>query len=91
MQKYRADVSVKQADGATIWFAKWRRGLAIAKIENCQIMGLEGGMRRTVYITGELDTFFSAPAVCMLGSCRMRGYVNQDDDDGNFVFRHCYY
>jgi hypothetical protein len=50
---------------------------------------LAGDMRRTVYITGEADTFFSIPAVCKLGGCRMRGYVT-GDDTGNYVFRHCY-
>jgi hypothetical protein len=90
MQKYRADVSEKQIDGAVVWSAQWMGGPSLAKIDNCRLDGLVGGMRRTVYITGEADTYFSIPAVCKLAGCRVRGYVT-GDGEGNSVFRHCYY
>ena len=61
MQKYRADTSTPQADGAVLWFAQWMGGLSLAKIDNCDL-SMAGDMRRTVYITGEPDTFFSQPA-----------------------------
>ena len=90
MQKYRADVSKTQPDGAVLWSAKWMGGPTLAKIDNCRLVDLAGDMRRTVYITGEPDTWFSIPAVCSLAGCRMRGYVTVADD-GNEVFQHCYY
>ena len=89
-QKYRADIFEMQSDGARVWSAKWMGGPSLAKIEHCRLEGLVGEMRRTVYITGDADTFFSIPAVCKIAGCRVRGYVT-GDDDGNLVFRHCYY
>lgn len=90
MQKYRADTSEPQTDGATVWFTQCYGFQTVAKIENCRLENLAGDMRRTVYITGEPDTWFSIPAVCKIQGCRVRGYVT-GDDDGNIVFRHCYY
>lgn len=89
-QLYRADVSEKQSDGARVWRARWMGGEPLAKIDNCRLDGLEGDMRRTVYITGEPDTWFSVPAVCRIQGCRVIGFVT-GDGDGNLVFRHCYY
>ena len=86
MQKYRADVSEKQEDGSTLWFAQWMGGHTLAKIDNCRLH-LAGDMRRTVYITGEPDTFFSQPAICKIQGCRVKGYVTTDDD-GIMMFRH---
>jgi len=90
MQKYRADISEKQADGAIVWRTQWIGGPSLAKIENCRLENMAGDMRRTVYITGEADTCFSIPAVCKLAGCRVKGYVTSDDDK-NLVFRRDYY
>jgi hypothetical protein len=90
MQKFRADKSEVQPDGAIVWSAHWIGGPSLARINNCRLDKLEGDMRRTVYITGEANTFFSIPAVTRLGGRRVRGYVT-GDDNGNLVFRHCYY
>lgn len=89
MQKYRADISHPQNDGAVIWQSQCIGGPSLAKIDNCRLDNLAGDMRRTVYITGEPDTYFSQPAVCRLAGCRVRGYVT--NEDGNLVFRHTYY
>jgi hypothetical protein len=89
MQKYRADESRVQPDGATLWYAKWMGGPSLAKIENCRLANLAGDMRATVYVTGEPDTWFSQPAVCSYKGCAMRGYLTNDED--NIVFHHCYY
>ena len=96
MQKYRADVSKPQPDGAVIWSAQWQFGPSLAKIANCRLAHMAGNMRRTVYITGEADTWFSIPAVCKIAGCRVRGYVTGDDETGDdetgdLVFRHVYY
>lgn len=90
MQKYRADESTIQPDGAVVWCAKWTGGPSLSRINNCLLASMAGDMRRTVYITGEPDTAFSIPAVCKLAGRRIRGYVT-GDDSGNLVFRHCYY
>ncbi len=90
MQKYRADVSEKQADGATVWKACWMSGRSLARINDCRLENLHGDMRSTVYITGEADTWFSIPAVCRLMGKRVNGYVTEDGE-GNLVFRHVYY
>lgn len=90
MQKYRADKSKKQADGAIVWRAEWMFGPSLARVNNCRLENLAGDMRRTVYVTGEADTWFSIPAVCKLAGKRVRGYLTSDDDK-NLVFRHCYY
>ena len=89
MQKYRADTSRLQDDGAILWFAEWMGGSSLAKIENCRLNLAEGDWRRTVYITGEPDTFFSQPAVCKIRGCRVKGYVTGDDD--GLMFRHVYH
>ncbi len=90
MQKYRADKSEQMPDGSIAWFAVWLGGPSLSKIENCRLENLAGDMRRTVYVTGEADTWFSMPAICSLAGCRVRGYVTCDDS-GNYVFRQTYY
>ena len=90
MQKYRADRSETQADGSIQWFADWIGGPTLSKIQNCRLENLQGDMRRTVYITGDADTYFSIPAVCKIQGCRVKGYVTFDDE-GATVFRHVYY
>lgn len=92
MQKYRADKSELMGDGSIQWFADWIGGPTLAKIENCRLENLQGDMRRTVYITGEADSFFSIPAICKIQGCRVKGYVTgAADASGTLVFRHCYY
>ena len=88
MQKYRADKSESQSDGAILWFAEWMGGPSLSKIENCRI-NLEGNPRVTAFIIGEPDTWFSIPAVCSYRGCRVRGYVTSDEDGAHF--RVCYY
>jgi hypothetical protein len=90
MQKYRADKASVQPDGAMVWHTLWMGGPTLAKIKYCRLANLAGEPRRSVYITGEPDTFFSIPAVTRYMGKRLKGYVT-GDDDGNLVFRHCYY
>lgn len=90
LQKYRADVSETQADGAIVWSARWMGGDSLARVNNCRLANLEGDMRRTVYVLGEADTYFSIPAACKLFGRTVRGYLT-GDDAGNLVFHHCYY
>lgn len=90
MQKYRANTAQTQKDGAVVWRTIWLGGPTLAKIDGCRLENLAGDMRRTVYVTGEPDTYFSIPAICRLSGCRLRGYVTTDDE-GNLVFPHTYY
>ena len=87
MQKYYANHSAQQPDGAIVWRA-WHG--TVACITDCRIESLVGDMRRKVYATGEADTFFSVPAVCKIAGRRVCGYIT-GDDDGNLIFRHTYY
>lgn len=89
MQKYRADTSETKSDGSKVWYAQWIGGPSLAKIENCRLNNLVGEPRRTVYITGEADTWFSVPAVTRYMGKRIKGYVTSDK--GVLVFRHVYY
>jgi hypothetical protein len=88
MQKYRADVSRVQNDGAIVWSADWIGGRSLAKIENCR-MNISGEPRVTAYATDDADTWFSIPAVCSYKGCRVRGYITRDD--GELIFCVVYY
>jgi hypothetical protein len=90
MQRYRADVSKRQNDSAVVWYASWFGGPTLSHINNCRIDGIEGDMRRAVYVTGEADTWFSIPAVTRIMGCRVTGYVTSDDNR-NYVFHATYY
>lgn len=83
MQKYRADKARAQSDGATLWYAHWLGGPSLAKIQNCRIDGTT--LRRSVYITGEPDTWFSIPAATRVKGRYISGYVTADAD-GLYIF-----
>ena len=86
MQKYRADRSETQPDGAVKWYSEWMGGPTLARINNCRID--ETDLRRAVYITGEPDTWFSVPAATRVHGRYIRGYVTGESDTGdNLVFR----
>ena len=78
LQKYRADFGVVQSDGSKRYYAKWLGGDTLSKIENCRVDGET--FRRTVYVRGEPDTYFSQPAACYAGGGVVRGYLTTDDD-----------
>lgn len=42
MQKYRADISETQSDGAIVWSAQWMGGPSLAKVNNCRLETLAG-------------------------------------------------
>lgn len=89
LQKYYAGFCQTQPDGAVYWYATGTCR-TLAMVENCRLVNMQGGMTRTVYPTGHADTWFSIPAVCVIDDCKVNGYITSDDE-GNFVFRHCYY
>lgn len=89
MQKYRADKSTPQSDGATLWHSQWMGGPSLARIDNCRLVTLSGDPRATVFIVGDPDSAFSQPAVCSYKGARLCGYVTGTED--GIVFRHTTY
>lgn len=87
LQKYRADIAgEKQLDGAIPYYTKWIGGPTLALIKNCRITGIDLPPR-TVYITGEPETFFSLPAACRHRGKTIRGYVTCQGREYYFVAR----
>ena len=75
LQKFRADFAGEtQTDGATPWYTRWMGGPSLALIRNCPTRW----GARTVYLTGEPDTFFSIPAAITVKGFVVRGFVTTD-------------
>lgn len=86
LQKYRADVKgQEQTDGATPWFANWMGGPTLALV---RAVPTPWGPR-TVYVTGEADTWFSLPAACTVKRQKVTGYLTTEERNGvaEYVFR----
>lgn len=84
LQRFRADEpDTPKANGSVMWRTRWIGGPSPALIRQCPTpFG-----PRTVYITGEPDTFFSIPAVCTVRRKRVVGYVTRDEHGWNFHSR----
>jgi hypothetical protein len=86
LQKYRADkAGPKQANGGTPFYTHWMGGPTLALIRDCKIENIELSPR-TVYVTGEPDTWFSVPAACRSKGKTITGYITFDDSR-EYVFR----
>lgn len=88
LQKYRADIKGEtQKDGAIPWFANWVGGPSLSLIRNCRISSLSGEniSPRTVYVSGEPDSYFTLPARIQFKSKMVKGYVAWVDD--GYIFR----
>lgn len=84
LQKYRADMSdAPDANGAVAHYARWMGGPSLSKVVGCPVA--RGVMPpRTVYVTGEPDTFFSQPAACSYRGRVVRGYLTRSDQAWRF-------
>lgn len=83
IQKYRFDYQGEAyANGAIPVYADWQFGPTLAGLRNtpCETYG-----RRTVYITGEADSFFSQPAAIRVRGKTVKGFVTGDDMGLSFV------
>lgn len=81
LEKYRADEQgTPDKNGAIPWYTRWMGGPTLALIKNCPTPYGP----RTVYITGEADTFFSIPAVCTYKGKVIRGWVGMEDEAYQF-------
>lgn len=70
LQKYRADIQGDtQSNGAVPYFTKWIGGPSLALIRKCPLEG-SNLPPRTVYVTGEAESWFTIP-----GACRYRGKI----------------
>lgn len=86
LQRYRADEAETPCEnGSVAWYAKWIGGASLALIRNCPIRNLGNDIApRTVYVTGEPDTWFSQPAKCKIKGKTITGYVTTCDDGWEF-------
>lgn len=80
LQRYRADVSdAPDANGAVAHYARWMGGPSLAKVTRCPVK--RGVMPpRTVYVTGEPDSWTTQPAACSYRGRIVRGYLTRSDD-----------
>lgn len=71
-RKYRPDeVGDLYPNGSVPIYTRWMGGPSLAEVRNCPTpIG-----PRTVYVTGEADTFFSVPAACTFKRRTVCGYV----------------
>lgn len=81
LQKYRADKADPPCgNGAIAWFSDWGDP-TLALVRNCPTpFG-----PRTVYATGEADTWFSIPAKCSVKGKTITGFLTRED--GEWAFR----
>lgn len=84
LQKYRFDrTHDAMPNGSRPVYSEWLGGPSLAGIRNCPI-DVVGAEPRTVYVTGEPDTFFSVPAVCRLFGFAVRGFLYSEDEGYRF-------
>lgn len=80
LQKYRADVSdAPDVSGAVAHYARWMGGPSLSKVVGCR-SHRDVMPPRTVYVTGEPDTWTSQPAACHYRGRVVRGYLTRRDD-----------
>jgi hypothetical protein len=80
LQKFRADEEhAPYANGGRPFYTRWMGGPSLALVRNCPTMFGP----RTVYATGEADTYFSLPAACTVRGRWVRGFLTFDDGPDN--------
>jgi hypothetical protein len=86
LQKFRADSKGEACEnGAVPWYTRWIGGPSVAKIESCPTpIGV-----RTVYVTGQPDTFYTLPAACSFKGRTVRGFLTWDSDAGPCFHADC--
>ena len=74
--KFRVDAEEVNEHGQTLGYAHWLGGPTLARVKGAVC---DDGMRRTAYITGEADTWFSLPARVNVGKRSVKGWLGCDD------------
>lgn len=87
LQKYRADVAGPiQHNGGIPYYTRWVGGPTLALIKQCPIVGRKDPISpRTVYITGEPQSWFNLPAACRYKRTVIRGYIVAEK--GEYIFQ----
>lgn len=84
LQRYRADASDPPSpNGSVAWYANWVGGPTLSLIRSCPV-DEEGVAPRTVYVTGEPDTFFSMPAACKVRGKTVKGWIGREESGWKF-------
>jgi hypothetical protein len=74
--KFRVDTEEVNEHGQTVGYTRWMGGPTLARIIGAVC---DDNQRRTAYITGEPDTFFSVPARVNVGKRSVSGWLGVDD------------
>jgi len=74
--KFRVDAEEVNEHGQTVGHTHWMGGPTLARIIGAVC---DDGKRRTAYVTGEPDTFFSLPARVNVGKRSISGWLGVDD------------
>ena len=74
--KYRVDTEETNEHDQIIGRTNWIGGPSLARIKGAVC---DDGQRRTAYITGEADTFFSIPARVNAGKRSITGWLGCED------------
>jgi len=56
------------------WFARWMGGPTLSKVEGAVC---EDGSRRTAFVSGDPDTWFSVPGYVHRKSRRVKGFLTK--------------
>lgn len=80
MQKFYAGKARKPDPNGAIQWVSSPYG-CLAKVDKCPC---EDGKARTVYITGQPDTYFSIPAATRVRGKYVGGYVTSDENGVRF-------
>lgn len=84
IQRYRFDKTGEpQPNGAIPLYTVWMGGPSLAGIRNCPC---DDGVRRTVYIMAEADTYFTQPAAVAVNGRTRRGFVTSSEAGLSFTF-----
>ena len=74
--KFRVDVEEENEHGQTVGYSKWIGGPSLARVKGAVC---NDNIRRTAFITGEADTFFSIPARVNIGKKSVKGWLGTED------------
>jgi hypothetical protein len=74
--KFRVDTEEVNQHGQTVGYTRWMGGPTLARIIGAVC---DDNQRRTAYITGEPDTFFSVPARVYVGKRSVSGWLGVED------------
>lgn len=84
MKRYRFDrTGEAEPNGSVPVFSDWHGGPTLAGVHNCPC---PDGKRRTVYVLGEADTYFTVPAAISIRDRRIKGFLTHDDTPDGYVF-----